>query len=119
MIQDTHQEMVTVLVKPPEDILESLTPKKVALLHMVSKLCSEAGELMDAVGKHIYYNKDLDIENCLEELGDIEFYLEGTRQVLGMTRNETLQANYDKLSVRYNGLKYSDKAAIDRADKAK
>jgi len=46
-----------------------------------------------------------------------EFFLEGIRQRLGITREETLEANIDKLGLRYQGLKYSDQAAQDRADK--
>lgn len=64
------------------------------------------------------YRKELDRENVIEELGDLEFYLEGIRQGLGLTREECLEHNIRKLSKRYEGLKYSDKAAQDRADKA-
>ena len=63
------------------------------------------------------YGKPLDRENVIEELGDLEFYMEGLRQGLGITREETLQANVAKLGARYAAGKYSDKAAIARADK--
>lgn len=113
----SHSEMVRVLKKRPEDILATLTPWKMDLLHMSSKLCSEAGELMDAVGKVVYYDQQLDRQNAAEELGDIEFYLEGIRQILLFTRRAVLQGNIDKLSKRYKGMQYSDKAAKERADK--
>lgn len=71
---------------------------------------------MDAIGKHVYYEQPLDIENVREELGDIEFYLEGLRQLLAMPRDETLEHNITKLSKRY-GEKYSDVAAKERKDK--
>ena len=109
--------MVKKLTKSPKLILESLSPHKVHLLHMASKLCSEAGEIMDAIGKHIYYEKDLDLENILEELGDIEYYLEGLRQGVKISRDSALKHNIKKLSIRYKGFKYSNKAAIKRADK--
>src|SRR5882724_267616 len=116
-IEQIHRDMVKMLAKPGHEILSEMSPDKMHLLHMVSKLCSEAGELMDAVGKNCYYNKPLDMNNILEELGDIEFYLEGFRNKLGIFRKETLEANYDKLSKRYEGLKYTDKAAHERKDK--
>lgn len=116
-IQEDHSEMVRVLCKDPKAIVASLTPEKMHLLHMASKLCAEAGELMGAIGAHIYYEKELDVENCLEELGDIEFYLEGLRQGLMLTRNNPLVHNLQKLAKRYEGFKYSNEAAIDRADK--
>jgi uncharacterized protein YabN with tetrapyrrole methylase and pyrophosphatase domain len=53
----------------------------------------------------------------VEELGDLEFYMERIRQIVGITREETLKANIEKLSVRY-GKTYSNEAAQARADKA-
>lgn len=113
-----HSEMVTKLAKPGEAILATMTPHKMNLLHMSSKLCSEAGEAMDAVGKLCFYDKPLDVANVIEELGDMEFYMEGIRQALGIDRQTTLDANVAKLSARYEGLKYSNEAAIARKDKA-
>ena len=45
----------------------------------------------------------IDRENVIEELGDLEFYMEGVRQNLGITREETLNHNIQKLSKRYEG----------------
>lgn len=113
-----HADMVRALVKPGADIAAALTPDQADMWHMASCIPGEAGELFDAVKKHVIYGKDLDRENVVEELGDLEFYMEGLRQRLGITRQETIDANIAKLSVRYRGLRYSDKAARDRADKA-
>ena len=113
----THSEMVATLVKPGQDIIDSLTPIKAHLWHMASCIPGEAGELFDAIKKHVIYGKELDRENVIEELGDLEFYLEGLRSALHITRGETLDANIGKLSKRYKGLQYSDQAAKDRADK--
>jgi NTP pyrophosphatase (non-canonical NTP hydrolase) len=113
----THQEMVTNLVKPGADIIATLTPESANLLHMAVGVSGEAGELIDAVKKHVIYNKPLDRKNMVEELGDIEFYLEGIRQQTGITREETLDYNIGKLGHRYQGHKYSDAAAQQRADK--
>jgi NTP pyrophosphatase (non-canonical NTP hydrolase) len=112
-----HAELHAALSKPGMDILETLTPTKVDLLHMMVGVQGEAGELLDAVKKHVVYNKALDVENVIEELGDIEFYLQGVRANLGITREETLEHNLVKLRKRY-AAGYSDKAAQERADKA-
>jgi NTP pyrophosphatase (non-canonical NTP hydrolase) len=117
MKRPTHAEMVRTLVKPGSHIASALTANEADLWHAATGVVGEAGELIDAVKKHVIYRKDIDRANVVEELGDIEFYLEQVRQNLGITRDETLEANIDKLSVRYNGLKYSDQAAQDRADK--
>lgn len=111
-----HSTLVKKLCKPGEDILATLTPLDCHLWHMASKLCSEAGELMDNIGKAVIYRKAIDVENAKEELGDIEFYLEGLRQGLSISRDETLTENIKKLTIRY-GQKYSDQAAQERKDK--
>ena len=96
-----HADMVKVLAKPGEDILASLTPAKCHLWHMASCAPSEAGELFDAVKRFCIYEEELDRTNVIEELGDLEFYMEGLRQGLGISREETLQANITKLAKRY------------------
>lgn len=113
----THSELVALLVKPGKDIINELTPEKTSLLHMVIGISGESGELLDAIKKHVIYGKPLDRGNALEEMGDIEFYMEGIRQILGFTREEIIQHNINKLSKRYAGLKYSNEKAIERADK--
>jgi NTP pyrophosphatase (non-canonical NTP hydrolase) len=116
MTQINHSEMVTALAKPGDAIISSLTPEKAHALHMAVGISGESGELLDAIKKHVIYNKPLDRENVIEELGDLEFYMEGLRQGFGISREETITANIEKLGVRYKD-GYSDKAAQVRADK--
>jgi len=105
------------LAKPGAAIQESLSPEKCHLLHIAIGITGEAGPLLDAIKKHVVYNKPSDIENVIEEFGDLEFYMEGLRQGTMVTRAETLGSNIRKLGVRYKNLTYSDKQAQDRADK--
>jgi NTP pyrophosphatase (non-canonical NTP hydrolase) len=112
----THPDMVEALAKPGRAIVQAMTPVEAHLIHMVMGISGEAGELLDAIKKAVIYKKTLDYANVVEELGDLEFYLEGLRASLGITRQQTIEANIDKLSKRY-GEKYSDAAAIARADK--
>jgi NTP pyrophosphatase (non-canonical NTP hydrolase) len=116
-----HKLMVTALVKPGSDILASLTPKKCNILHMAVGISGESGELLDAVKKAVVYNKTLDRQNVIEELGDLEFYMEGLRQELDISREQTLEANIYKLlssdKARYKLGTYTDAQAQDRADK--
>jgi NTP pyrophosphatase (non-canonical NTP hydrolase) len=111
-----HPQLVAALVKPGKQIVSELTGSDTNLLHMVIGISGEAGELLDAIKKAVIYRKELDRNNVIEELGDIEFYLEGLRQELGLSREECLAANVAKLQKRY-GDKYSDSAAQIRADK--
>jgi hypothetical protein len=55
--------------------------------------------------------------NVVEELGDLEFYLEGVRQQLQISRDETLRANINKLNIRYRSGSYSNQHAQERTDK--
>lgn len=113
----THEELVRKLMKSGDSIFEDITPSKLELIHMVMGISGEAGELLDAIKKYVIYNKELDYDNIIEELGDIEFFMEGLRQRLVIEREECLKQNIKKLSVRYKELSYSDKAAQERADK--
>ena len=115
-VQQVFSQMVVVLAKPGEAILESLTPKDAHMLHMVLGISGEAGELLDAIKKAAIYRKPLDRANVIEELGDLEFFMQGLRDSLGITREQCLEANIIKLSRRY-GEQYSDQAAQARADK--
>jgi len=113
-----HADMVRTLAKSGEVISSEMTPASAHLVHMVMGISGEAGELLDAIKKGAIYQKPLDHDNIVEELGDIEFYMEGLRQGLGISRQETLDANIAKLGERYKGFTYSDTAAQQRADKA-
>lgn len=114
----THPELVTALAKPGADIVASLTAEDAHLLHMAVGIAGEAGELLDAIKKVAIYRKSIDYANVIEELGDLEFYVEGLRQALGISREETLEHNIHKLSKRYSSGSYSDTHAQERADKA-
>lgn len=112
-----YAQMVRDLAKPGAEIAAYLSPSNAHLLHMAVGVSGEAGELLDAVKKAAIYNKALDRANVIEELGDLEFYMQGLRDELGISREEVLTANVAKLSKRYAAGKYSDKAAQTRADK--
>lgn len=111
------EDMVRGLKKPGQAIIDSLTPEKMDGLHMAVGVVGEAGELVDAVKKYVVYNKALDRANVVEELGDLEFYMEGLRQTFSISRQETLDGNIEKLGKRY-AAGYSDQAAQARADKS-
>lgn len=110
-------EMVAALVKPGADIIAELTPEQADLLHMGVGVSGESGELLDAIKKGTIYGKPLDIENIIEELGDLEFYMERVRQLINITREQTIEANIAKLGKRYSSGKYSNQQAQARADK--
>ena len=112
-----YEQFVQSIVKPGHDILIQLTPLQASMLHMAVGISGEAGELLDAIKKHAIYQKELDFANVKEEAGDILFYLTGLLNDVGITLNECIEANREKLSKRYPNKCYSNADAIKRADK--
>lgn len=115
-----HANMVSQLAKDPFQIIDEMTYTKADLWHQVPALVGEAAELMDIVKKFAIYNKPWTKEqqdHAIEELGDIEFYLQRIRQILEITREETLRANITKLAIRYPGFNFTNLSANERADK--
>lgn len=112
----TYPEFVKGRLKPPYDIWAFMRIAGANLVHLEMGIVGEAGEISTAIKKHVIYGKPLDRANLIEELGDLEFYMEALRQHLGVSREETIAENLFKLTKRYpDG--YSDKAALKRADK--
>ena len=112
-----HADMVKALVKPGTEITRQLTAEDTHLLHMAVGISGESGELLDTIKKRVVYQKPLPLEDIIEELGDLEFYLEGLRQGLGISREDCINANISKLRQRYPSGEYCDDLAQQRADK--
>ncbi len=117
MSNEKFETMVDALCKSGVEIVSKMSGHEAHLLHMSVGISGESGELLDAIKKHVIYRKKIDIENVIEELGDIEFYLEGLRQGLGIKREYIIEENIKKLSARYKSGKYSDEQAKSREDK--
>lgn len=114
-IAEDHKAMVSKTRKNPNTILNELDSNKVDLLHSLSILQAEAGEVSGVINKHIYYNTGLNMEAVIKELGDVEYALTSLYSILGLKRENVLSANIQKLEARYpKG--YSDIAAMDKAD---
>ena len=110
-------KMTLALAKDGSQIKYEITPEQCNLIHMCVGISGESGELLDAIKKHVIYQKPLDVENVKEELGDLLFYMSNLMQSVGLTFEEILQHNIDKLSVRYSSGSYSNEQAQERADK--
>ena len=109
-----HAILVARTCKSGLDI--EMNPVSAHYVHMALGIAGEAGELVDAIKKYAIYNKSLDIENVIEELGDLEWYMQGLRSALDITREDVLQYNINKLNKRYP-VQYTDADAQARKDK--
>jgi NTP pyrophosphatase (non-canonical NTP hydrolase) len=83
-------------------------------------LSAEAGEFGDLVKKCLFQGKELNKENrelMIKELGDVMWYLSQGCMALGVTIDEVLWANIDKLEKRYpNGFEVSRSENRSKAD---
>lgn len=86
------------------------------LIHAALGVTSDAGEFATAIKAHAVYGKPLDVVNCIEELGDVLWFVALACNTLGTDLHSVMAANIHKLEKRYPE-KYSDAAAIERADK--
>jgi NTP pyrophosphatase (non-canonical NTP hydrolase) len=70
-------------------------------LHGVIGIITEAGELLDAIKKGIFYGQVIDKENIKEELGDIMWYIAILLREFDWDMKDILSDNIDKLKKRY------------------
>lgn len=97
-----------------ENIASRLQSKSmIRILHSALGLSTEAGEILDAVKKHVYYGKELDKVNLFEEVGDLFWYLAVMADELGFSFEDAMKKNNEKLEARY-GSRFSSDKAIDR-----
>lgn len=83
------------------------------LLHAAMGIGTEAGELLDAFKRKIFYGKELDVVNVREEVGDIMWYIAILIRELDMDFEEILQLNIDKLKARFPE-KFTQEHALNR-----
>lgn len=111
--------MVSALSKPGTSIMADLTPLKAERLHMAVGLVGEVFELQECID----YNpltRECDQTHLIEELGDIEFYLEGLMQLYKVTQTaEALEwtGRASEMIENNNRLLYFAGSLLDRVKK--
>ena len=86
------------------------------LMHAAYGLAGEAGEFADCIKKNQVYDKPLDRDNAVEELGDLLWFIALACNALDVSMADIAKANIDKLRKRYPE-KYTDHHAAARLDK--
>ena len=92
---------------PPEWVVYSLQ----------DALTVSQGLICDCIKREYVYGKPRDNQAVEQALGFLAWTLNTLYYTHPFNRAHILQANADKLAKRYVSLRYSDAAAIDRADK--
>ena len=113
---DEYRLFVDKKMKSGEDILAKMTPLKADLSHSARGVATEAGEFNDAIKRWVDYDRQLDVDNVIEEAGDLLFYLTNALTKLGIPIEVVIDRNVTKLNKRYKS-GYTDAEAEARADK--
>lgn len=83
--------------------------KKDILINGVMGLCGESGEAIDIVKKWLAQGHELDEAKLISEIGDVAWYIAEIATALGVTLEDVLKGNIDKLKKRYpDGFSYKD-----------
>ena len=99
---------------PPNMSLIGRAGDKVRELHAVMGLMTELGELADPLKRHVFYGTPAPLRtNVKEELGDLLWYIAVMCDVHGLTIEEVMRANINKLVARYPE-KFDGERAVNR-----
>lgn len=117
----SHSDMVQKLAKPGSEIIQELTAEYAHLWHMATGVAGEAGELLAAVVNVSLESRD--VQNIFEELGDLEFYLEGIRAALTIDFDSeisprTREVSSTSSSIVYTAIVISSCEILDAVKKA-
>lgn len=82
-------------------------------LHMILGMQTEAAEIADVYKKYVAYNKELDLINIKEEIGDMLFYIANLCNLHGWDLRDIMDTNIKKLEVRFPD-KFSQEKALNR-----
>lgn len=88
-------------------------PSRIRLLHAALGMQTEVAEFADALKKHLFYGKPLDMTNLTEEIGDTFWYLAIACDELGMDFEVIWELIIAKLKSRY-GDKFNEDGAVNR-----
>lgn len=94
-------------------ILARMSWRNMRLLHAMMGINTENGELQDQFKKYVFYGKELDEVNLIEEVGDLMWYVALLCSELGVGLEEVFDKNIAKLKLRYKG-KFSETKAMER-----
>ena len=76
-------------------------------------LSGEVGEFIEHIKKTYFHGKELNLQKCVLELGDILWYINFSANALGTSLERVAQANNEKLRLRYpNGFSIEEAKKI-------
>lgn len=119
MTPNEYQELSSRTIAPQDVALARLTakgPRGMQWLHSLIGLAGEVGELTSLAQKVVWYGREISDAELLKqvalEYGDACFYIAEGLSAFGLRFEDVLQANVDKLRVRFPD-RYTDEAAAE------
>jgi NTP pyrophosphatase (non-canonical NTP hydrolase) len=113
-MEDYIQQVLRTEAIDYEKVAQRLQNKDtLRLLHAALGYATESGEFVDMIKRHIFYGKEIDRANGIEELGDGDWYEALAIDVLQTTLDEVQEKNIAKLKIRYPE-KFTEEAALNR-----
>lgn len=88
-------------------------PHTIRLLHAAMGMATEAAEFLDMLKRHIFYGKEIDKTNAIEEIGDSSWYERIACDELNVEYIEMIAINVAKLKTRFPA-KFNELEAINR-----
>jgi NTP pyrophosphatase (non-canonical NTP hydrolase) len=115
MDSDTYQRLSARTDHPNYALIrERLQPERtLMILHALMGVVTEAGEMMDALKKHLIYGKSLDRVNLIEEGGDTHWYESLLYRALESSFDDAMERNIAKLQQRYPHM-FTEETALTR-----
>lgn len=84
----SYEQLAKDLASDPQDIYQGLSHQAIDLWHGATGVSGEVGELLEALTAHVVDGEEIDLENVIEEIGDIKFYLALILNSIGSTEQD-------------------------------
>ena len=111
---EQYSKFVSAITSPPStnytdlisrfDELNNMGVNVPKLITSYTGICSEAGEYAEVVKKILFQSKPYSPENVFHmqrEIGDLLFYISLACEALGITIDDAIKMNVEKLTARY------------------
>lgn len=92
------------------------TDKMDQLINGVMGLNGESGEVIDIVKKYLYQGHTLDIDKLINELGDVQWYINLIADAINVSLEDIAKHNISKLEKRYPKGYFREEDSVNRAE---
>ena len=111
MQANTYQEEMKKFVSA-----KTVSPEQSDLIHSALGVTAEAGEFSDLIRKAIFYDRPLDKDHAVKELGDVCWYIALACNTLGVSFEEIMETNINKLNARYSSGSFTAEEANNKKE---